>query len=85
MYVEMRYGLAGSCTIVDADVEAVYLVVFEDFLTNDGKDLEEFALFFRSGVEPGSNMPAGYQQGMARRNRVSVPDADYSISPIDDP
>ena len=76
MNVEMPDGLAGGDANVEADVVAVRSVVLLDDLLGQLDCEREGGPFVRSGGEPIGGMPTGNEEGVARRDREGVPEAD---------
>lgn len=80
--VQMVHRLPGSLARVPTDVEAVRRISLQDFVACGLERIQELSLLGCTGGEPISHMASRDQQGVTRRNRVSIPEAQHALSPV---
>lgn len=81
----MRYGLAGRLAHVDADVEAVGLVIALDDCLERCRTLEERRALERGCFEELADVSPRHDERVAGRNWICVPNADDRRVAVDQP
>ena len=82
--VEVGDGLARGLADVDADVEAVGAVAGEDGLSGEGEGGGELGLLLGGGVEPGGDVAAGDEKGVAVAHGEGVPEGEDGGALVED-
>jgi hypothetical protein len=72
MDVEMRHGLSGSNSDIDANVVPIRGMFGVEALADPVDECCECGLFVGRGLKPRGDMAARHYQGMSRRYREAV-------------
>ncbi len=64
MHVQVHHRLAGDLARVEADVVALGVELLVELVFDDRDELEEGALFFGGGFEPGGDLAARDHEGV---------------------
>jgi hypothetical protein len=84
--MQMRNGLAGGSAVIDADVVALRLKLFvQQKLWHGRAGLKGLGAPVRRQIKEGASVPFGYQQGVARRHRITVANGNGCGALVDHP